>query len=284
MTQSLLGVTESLSETSRTGVGKEVRSFDVSPQFDSYSGVEIIVDENTSYFAGKNTGRVLQIQNEWGTQAQANAILANLQAKGFQYQPYTATGALLNPAAEIGDGVSINDTYSGLYQISRNFNTLMASDIEAPQDEEVDHEFPYAPKQDRIYKRDIAENKAQIKINSESITAEVLRATTSEETLSSRVTQNANSITSEVTARKNADNNLSSRITQNANSITSEVTERTNSYNNLSSRITQNSSEISARVTKSGGSSSSFSWSLTDSSWTLKSGSTTVLKATSSGL
>ena len=157
-----------------------------------------MVDENTSYFAGNQNGRVLTIQNEWGTQAQANNILADLQAKGFQYQPYTASGAILNPAAEIGDGVTIADTYSGIYTISKNFGRLMKSDISAPQDEEVDHEFPFEPKQDRVYKREIAEAYAQIKINENSISAEVLRATNRENALQSSITQTATEISATV--------------------------------------------------------------------------------------
>ena len=190
-------MTASLSDTSKTVLGKEVSSLDVSPQFDAYSGVEIIVDDENSFFAGNQNGRVLTIQNAWGTQAQANAILADLQAKGFQYQPYTADGAILNPAAEIGDGVTISDTYSGIYTVSKKFGRLMKSDISAPQDEEVDHEFPYEPKQDRVYKRELSEARASIAINANSITAEVTRATNAEGTLSSRITQNANNITAD---------------------------------------------------------------------------------------
>ena len=276
-------MTESLSETAKIGLGKEVSSLDVSPQFEAYSGVEIIVDENTSYFAGNRNGRVLTIQNEWGTQAQANAILADLQAKGFQYQPYTADGAILNPAAEIGDGVTISDTYSGIYTISKKFGKLMKSDISAPQDEEVDHEFPYEPKQDRVYKRELSEARASIAINASSIVAEVSRASAAEGNLSSRITQTANSLTSEISARKSADTSLSTRITQTANSISTEVSRATAAEGTLRSSITQNANSITAKVDKTGGSSSSFAWELSASSWLLKSNGSTVFKVDRNG-
>ena len=184
--------------TDKTSIGSEVMSFEVSPQFNTYSGVEIIVSEDVTYFAGNRVNRVLTIENPWGTQEQAETILAALQANGFQYQPYTATGALLNPAAELGDGITISDTYSGIYSMSRIFSRLMTADIEAPQDEEVDHEYPYEPKQDRIYKREIAEAQAQIKVNAESIESEVLRATTAEDSLRSSITQTADEISANV--------------------------------------------------------------------------------------
>ena len=182
-------------------LGKQVQEMDISPQFQPYSGVEIVVDDETSVFAGNRSGRVLQIDNEWGTQAQANAILNSLTSTGFQYQPYTASGTLLNPAAEIGDGVTLNGVYSGIYKISRRYGSLMDADIEAPQDEEVDHEYPFETKKDRTYRREIAENSAKISINEGAITAEVLRATNAENSLSSQITQTANSITASVLSK-----------------------------------------------------------------------------------
>ena len=318
-----------MSETSKTVLGKEVSSLDVSPQFDAYSGVEIVVDNENSFFAGNRNGRILTIENAWGSQAQANAILADLQAKGFQYQPYTADGAILNPAAEIGDGVTISDTYSGIYTVSKKFGRLMKSDISAPQDEEVDHEFPYEPKQDRVYKRELSEARASISINANSITSEVTARTNADNALGTRITNEANT-------RQAADTTLNSKIEQTATSIKSTVaasqrqydtTGKTVNYygygaptiavsgNNgkyylnqsngyyykcngsswvyqstlplmtttLASQISQNSTDITAKVSKTGGSSSSFAWTLTDSSWELKSNNSTVFKVNSSG-
>ena len=50
------------------------------------------------------------------------------------------------------------------------------------------------------------------------------------------------------------------------------------------SRLTINDDRIEAKVSKTGGNSQSFGWSLTDSSWTLTSNNSTVLRATSSGI
>ena len=179
-------------------LGKQIESMDTSPQFQPYSGVEITVNEEESIFVGNRTGRVLEISNPWGTIEQAQAILDSLNSTGFQYQPFSASGALLNPAAELGDGVTINGLYSGIYKLSRNYDALMSAEIAAPQDEEVDHEYPYEPQQDRVYRREIGEAKAQIRINQESIEAEVLRASEMEGTLSSRISQNSTEINAKV--------------------------------------------------------------------------------------
>lgn len=254
-----------MSEYAKIALGQEVFSHEVSPQFDTYSGVEIIVDEDTVIVwptndNQRNAGRVLRIENSAGTLAQAKAILVALQSNGFQYQPYTATGALLNPAAELGDGVTVNGIYSGIYKMSRSYSSLMSADIEAPYDEEIDHEYPYEPKQDRIYKREIAENKAQISITQTQIEAEVTRASAAEGNLSSRITATADAITSEVARAKGAESNLSSTITQTANEITASV------------------------VSRSGGSRSSFAWSLQSDHWALASNDNTVFYCDSTGV
>lgn len=185
-----------MSEFSRIPLGKDAVEADVSPEFNGYSGVEVTVDEDTTFFAGNETGRVLSVSNPWGTQAQANNILASIQ--GFQYQPFTATGAILNPAAELGDAVTINGVYSGLYKISRDYSSLMSADIEAPQDEEVNHEYQFENRQNRIYKREIADAQAQIRLNTNAITAEVTRATETEGTLQSALNLTATEVSAKV--------------------------------------------------------------------------------------
>lgn len=160
-----------MSDFDRTGLGKRVSDLNVSPQFDGYSGVEIIIDEETSVFSGDTTGRVLTINNPWGTQEQADNILASIQ--GFQYQPYEANGALLTPAAELGDAVSVNGVYSGIYKMSRNHSALMDADISAPQDEEIDHEYPYESKENRDINRKFTQVQSEFSLQSNEIAAKV---------------------------------------------------------------------------------------------------------------
>ena len=258
-----------MSEYANNLLAKRVATLDVSPQFDGYSGVEIIVDDDEAHniFAGNNTGRVLTIENPWGDATQAANILSAI--KGFRYQPYTASRTLLSPAAELGDAVTINGLYSGVYKQSKNFSALMASDIEAPEDEEIDHEYPYESKSDRIYKREMNQTRAQISLTASEIMLEVsaLSAATigdGQNSLKSKLTQTANEINSEVEA-------LSAATIGNGST-------------SLKSQIQQNSTAINAKVSQTGGNSSSFSWSLTASGFYLKANNATVMKVTSGGL
>lgn len=207
-------------------------SFSTSPEFQPYSKVIIQVTEELSYTAGNDTGRTMTLSTPWGTQQMAEDILASLS--NFQYQPYEAGQALTHPAVELGDGVTIKGIYSGIYADDTTFGPLYNADISAPEDEEIDHEYPYEPPEDRKVTRDVKGLKASLKITADAIVAET-------------------------EARTEADEEINSQLSIQAD-------------------------EISAKVSKTGGDGSSFGWVLDESSWTIKAGSSTILKATKDGL
>lgn len=152
-------------------VNRRAQSLNVSPQFEPFSKVVINIDDNTQVSAGDDTGRVLEIDNPQGTQAMANKLLQKI--RGYQYQPYTAEGALLDPAAEIGDGVSIKDTYGGIYNKTVKFSNLMSADISAPADEEIDHEYKYESPAEKKIRREMGDVRATLLVQSNEIAAKV---------------------------------------------------------------------------------------------------------------
>ena len=232
-----LGVTESLSNTDQITLQKNVGNLEISTPYTGYSKVIITVGkdedgEEIAYIAGDDTGRTLSIVNPFGTQEQANDILEKI--RGWQYQPYQAQNALLDPAAEIGDGVTINKIYSGIYSRNTNFTSLLPSEISAPQSEEIEHEVAVLSPTLRTFSRQIKATMASLSVTADEIAAEVAARTEAEEEIRASLSVQAD--------------------------------------------------EISAKVSKVGGESSSFGWTLTDSAWSLKSGSREVLKADSSGI
>ena len=150
---------------------RSMESFDKAEQFDGFSKVVIIVSDEIEYFSGDDTGRTLTLNCPWGTQEIADNILQSI--KGFQYQPMTANGALVDPSAEIGDGISANGIYSGIYSLGIKFNSNLPSDISAPSDEEIDEEFPYKSSQERKVERQNKEVRASLSIQADRITQEV---------------------------------------------------------------------------------------------------------------
>lgn len=242
-------------------VGNRVSNVDASPLFDTYSKVIIHIDDDTQITVGNDTGRTLEIDNPFGTREMAQSILNQLN--GYQYQPHYSDGALLNPAAEIGDAVNVSNVYGGIYTRSRDFGRLMKADISAPCDEEINHEYAFETPIERKFSREVGDVRATLILTNNMIQAEVVRATAEDE-------------------------QLSSRITQTADAIATEVTQRTAQGASLQSQITQTATDISAKVAANGGRNAvgSFSWTLdaTGHRWYANGRTTPVMEITASGL
>lgn len=156
--------------------------------------------------AGEETGRTLEIENPWGTQAMADNILETV--RGYIYQPFSASSVLVPDDAELGDGISVGDTYSVLAEQDIVFDALSASDIGAPGEDETDNEFgSYQTSASRELDRrfsgmetrfTIEQGKIQsyIRANYETIDSANNRYTN----LQSTITQTANSILQQVSA------------------------------------------------------------------------------------
>lgn len=180
-----------------------VSQLDVSPLANGYTKVIINAgtDENgnvIAYQSGSDGGAVLTIDNPWGTQTMADNMLAQLS--GYQYQPYSASGAILDPSAELGDGVTIAGTYGGLFSKTTSFTSLMKSDISAPGSEEIEHEQTSAVESatDRAYSRLV-------------------------KSVASRISQTANQILLETQARTSADESLTAQLNVQASEISARV-------------------------------------------------------------
>lgn len=155
----------------RTSVGRNAKDLSTSSAFNAYSKVIINVTEDLYYQAGNDTGRTLEIDMPWGTQAMANNLLSSL--RGFQYQPYDTKDALLDPAAELGDGITVNGVYSGIFRIQRGGGVLHAADVTAPSDEEINHEYKFVASTTRKIDRKIANVESELVIQADEISAKV---------------------------------------------------------------------------------------------------------------
>lgn len=259
-----------------------MRSFDSAPQFDGFSKVVIVVSEDVEHSAGTDTGRTLTITNPWGTQQMANNILSKI--KGHQYQPYTATDAIIDPAAELGDGITVNNVYSGIYTQKIKFGPMLTATVSAPEDEETDHEYPYKSKQERTVTRNLRNLTTELRVQAGLISAEVAERKSDVASINGKLTVQATQISAEVSERKSETESLRSSLSLESSRITAEIQTRSAETSSLQSSLNIQAEQISAKVSKTGGSSSSFGWNLADSYWELVSGDSTVLKATSSGL
>lgn len=171
-------------------------SFDKAEQFDGFSKVVIIVSDEVEYSAGTDTGRTLTLNCPWGTQEIANNILQSI--KGFQYQPMTAENALVDPSVEIGDGISANGVYSGVYSLETKFNSNLPTTVSAPADEELYEEHTYVPKSEREVTRKFLEFQSQFRIQDGKISAEVEERKSDTKTIRATLEVQAGQITAKV--------------------------------------------------------------------------------------
>lgn len=118
-------------------------------------------------------GRTLTVEVPWGTQRNADILLATVS--DYRYQPFTADKVFLDPAAELGDGITVNGTTSVLCSQDISFGVLTAANISAPEDEELDHEYTYKTKQERTAARQSAAIRKTEGVTSGRETAERLK-------------------------------------------------------------------------------------------------------------
>ena len=114
-------------------------------EFPPWSGVRYFYGDSEIAFAGDDSGRVLDVECPWGTQEMAENLLDDL--RGLVYAPYSASNAILDPAAELGDTLLIDGVDAPLARYSTEFDGLCASDISAPGDDTLDHKYPYTSPQ-----------------------------------------------------------------------------------------------------------------------------------------
>lgn len=148
-------------------IGKRVSSFENYNAVGPITGVALLLDDKNEILAGSETGYVIEIECPYGTQTMANALLAKLQGK--TYYGFHADGAELAPEAELGDGVTVGDTYSMLAYRNVSFGPGHLSEISAPGDSELEHEYPYISQEQKKIERQIAATRSLITKTSEEI-------------------------------------------------------------------------------------------------------------------
>lgn len=134
-------------------VGRNVSSFEKYNEIGAISGIIVIADNEQEFMAGDDKGYVMEIECPYATQQIADDLFASIGGK--TYYGYRADGAALGLKAELGDGVTVDDTYSMLAYQSVSFGSGHFSDISAPGDKELDHEYPYLTPEQRALKRTV---------------------------------------------------------------------------------------------------------------------------------
>lgn len=162
-------------------LGNNAASLDISTAFDGFSCVKVTIaeDENEEHqvvTVGNEDGRTLNIDMPMCTdteQARTAADRILKQLSGLAYQPYTASNAILDPSAEIGDAITINGVYTGIYNVDTNYSSLMTAELTAPQNEDIDHEYQFESRSQRKTSHELEGLKSVLSVQAQQIEAKV---------------------------------------------------------------------------------------------------------------
>ena len=148
-------------------VGNSLQEMDTGQASLPISKVILNVDSEVCYIAGDDIGKTIEADCPWATQEMADNILSKM--KGFVYKPFYGTNAFIDPAAELGDGVTVGGTYSILASMGKTFDHQSVANIGAPGTDEIEDEYPYKTKQRKSTDRVLAKTRSLISKTAEEV-------------------------------------------------------------------------------------------------------------------
>ena len=156
----------------KTYLGRRLAEFSPGIASQPITKVELL-DENGDVVgaSGSDTGRTLTALQPDGTNAMAAAILAKVS--GYKHIGYEGSEALLDPAVELGDAVTVDGLYVPLIALDMTFDPMLAPNISAPDADEIDDEYPYKSPTQRQIERNMAKTRSLITKTSEEIMLKV---------------------------------------------------------------------------------------------------------------
>ena len=159
-------------------VGNRATSFSEFPEYNEYTRVSLYYDSETlKATVGNDTGREMVLVSPFlpistsDCETLAQNILNELS--GFKYQPFKATGAELDPSADLGDTLTVGGIESFIGQLDTTFNQAFISDINTPSGDDIEHEYPYVSQEQRKVEREIATTRSMITTTANEIRLEV---------------------------------------------------------------------------------------------------------------
>ena len=180
-------------------LGLKARQLEDSPAYQPISCVMLTIggeDANGNPIvcqAGNpNSGRTIETSNPliWDASI-GNTVAQNIldAVQGYAYKPFTADGAIINPAVEIGDAVEVGDVYSVIADIETTFSPLMSANISAPVGSDIDHEYPYESSENRELMQQLQGLKTSFIVENGWISAEISDVRQTEQGLQNNITQ-----------------------------------------------------------------------------------------------
>lgn len=258
-------------------VGLDLTGFENNGVQRPISRVTLRVDDERVLTAGDDSGFELAADCPHATQEMADSILARV--RGFQYQMYEASDVNIDPAAELGDGITAGGVYAVISRVDDDGSGFPSTS--APGEAELEDEYPSGGPMTKAIERKIAETRSTITKTAEEIRLEVekvngdlteMSSTFSVQLgkISQRVEDYANNLRSEFTVELGK---INQKVEDSSSGLSSELTV---ALNGITSRVQNAEGDISALRQFANGLTLSVSNGETSSTIAIKSGSTVI--------
>lgn len=192
------------------------------------SRVTLIADDNASYTAGTDAGAELSASCPWATQEMADRLLTEVAGKSIA--GFSASGAQMDPAAELGDGVTVGGVYAPLGALDTTCGAADTAALACGVTGEVEQEYITVGEIERKILR-MRQSITQLTVQAGEIKGEI---TDVEQELSSQVTQTAAQLTTQI---DDAKTQMESRLTQTSDSLTSQISKAEQAVSTIAQKV-----------------------------------------------
>lgn len=97
--------------------------------------------DGNKFTAGDDSGRTLNVDSPWASQEVADYILESVAL--YEYQPFTATDVIVDPAVEIGDVLNFGGAGKCFFHQNTVYGKSIVSTMGAMEEKELDHDYKY---------------------------------------------------------------------------------------------------------------------------------------------
>lgn len=150
-------------------VGRDLLSAADKGTYKPVSRITLLLDDTNCVTAGDDTGLELTASCPHATQIMADTLLQSM--KGYRYRAFEVTDANLNPAAELGDGVTADGLYGVLSQVSDDGSGYPS--FSAAGEAALEDEYPTTGPLEQKFSRQLTDTRSLITKTSEEIRIEV---------------------------------------------------------------------------------------------------------------
>lgn len=140
-------------------IGENASSLDVLGVTPSISKVLLFYDDENAFISENGTeGYTIEAFCPSATQEMADNILASVS--DYAHKGFSASDVQLPPIAEMGDWLSINGEWYRMCERDLEFGPASLSNVSAPAEKDVDHEYPYLTATQRALNRKVTLGKS----------------------------------------------------------------------------------------------------------------------------